>query len=360
MIFTQQLGTLEGKTSQEAIKSVANHLRRMQDELEYRLSVLDSSNINEIDAQSTQILMPNGNLVNVIEDQEGNYTELTQTVEGLGLRVGNAEGKVVSLTASVDGLKTRVENTEGKVSEFTQTVDGFRTQVAAYEASVDGYTDAYSELTQTVEGFQTTVSQYDTEVEGYKAQVSTFTQTVKGFQTTVSQYDTEVEGYRQQVSTFQQTADSISASVAAVSDENGEITAASIVMAINETSGSSLVQISADHILFDGTATFYSHNDGSWRGYVDYNAIQIEGGKISVMDQWGTSSNGDIWYNNDDNAFVISSLSSIVISSMGSVLMEGDFLRFVLDNGKYWVLDGKGLYYYNADGSVSNYVMLKY
>lgn len=34
---------------------IANHIRRLQDELEYRLSNLDSSNITEIDASDTVI-----------------------------------------------------------------------------------------------------------------------------------------------------------------------------------------------------------------------------------------------------------------------------------------------------------------
>lgn len=55
MVFTTQLGNLTGKSEMEAIMEIANHIRRLQDELEYRLSNLDSSNITEIDASDTVI-----------------------------------------------------------------------------------------------------------------------------------------------------------------------------------------------------------------------------------------------------------------------------------------------------------------
>lgn len=55
MVFTTQLGNLAGKSEMEAIMEIANHIRRLQDELEYRLSNLDSSNITEIDASDTVI-----------------------------------------------------------------------------------------------------------------------------------------------------------------------------------------------------------------------------------------------------------------------------------------------------------------
>lgn len=51
-----ELGDLSGKSPQEALKIIENYLRVNQEQLEYILTHLDSSNIIEIDITKTNIV----------------------------------------------------------------------------------------------------------------------------------------------------------------------------------------------------------------------------------------------------------------------------------------------------------------
>ena len=51
----QSLADLSGKNSEEAILAIENYLRANQEELEYILTHLDSSNIIEINTSKTKI-----------------------------------------------------------------------------------------------------------------------------------------------------------------------------------------------------------------------------------------------------------------------------------------------------------------
>ena len=147
MIFSSQLGKLDGHNTEQLIQSVANHLRKMQEELEYRLSVLDSSNINEINADKTKFLVKGEEISNIITKQDRKLSEFGQTIDGFRTQVADYEKGYSEWTQTVDGFTRQVGDYEGKVSEFTQTVDGFRKQVA-------DYTTGYSSWEQTVEGFR--------------------------------------------------------------------------------------------------------------------------------------------------------------------------------------------------------------
>lgn len=226
-VFTTQLRKVEGMTPNEGIKSIANHIRRLQEELEYRLTVLDSTNINEIDATKTNIITAEGNLLSVIKDGNDKISTLSQTVDGLGMKVESYEETVDGYLAQVSSFEQTVEGFSATVMRYEETVDGYTEQVSAFEQSVDGfattvkeyevdlegYREQVSTFEQTVDGFNTTVQNYETDLGGYKEQVSSFEQSVEGFRTTVQSYETSVNGYAQQVSTFEQTASSFEATV---------------------------------------------------------------------------------------------------------------------------------------------------
>lgn len=55
MIFTQSLQRIDSTNPQDAIKKMANHIKYLQEQLEYTLMNLDSRNINEIDVDKTTI-----------------------------------------------------------------------------------------------------------------------------------------------------------------------------------------------------------------------------------------------------------------------------------------------------------------
>lgn len=54
-VFTNQLRNIDPMRPAEAIKTMANHLRYIQEQLEFTLTNLDSSNITELDTNETNI-----------------------------------------------------------------------------------------------------------------------------------------------------------------------------------------------------------------------------------------------------------------------------------------------------------------
>ncbi len=60
-IFTQSLQKIDGNNPQDAIKKMANHIKYIQEQLEYTLLNLDSRNITEIDTDKTVISDSTGN-----------------------------------------------------------------------------------------------------------------------------------------------------------------------------------------------------------------------------------------------------------------------------------------------------------
>lgn len=104
MIFSKQLGKVGGRTAQDDIRYIANHIRRMQEELEYRLMNLDSENINEIDAGVTKIYSDGVELLTLIGSDE-NYSAIKQTVDDILLTVQDIEtGMGQTLRLAEDGI----------------------------------------------------------------------------------------------------------------------------------------------------------------------------------------------------------------------------------------------------------------
>lgn len=70
-IFTQQLQRIDYNNPQEAIKKMVNHIKYMQEQMEYTLLNLDSRNIIEIDTDKTTITDSSGS------NSIGSYIHLT-------------------------------------------------------------------------------------------------------------------------------------------------------------------------------------------------------------------------------------------------------------------------------------------
>lgn len=60
-IFVQQLQKIDPNDTKDAIKKMANHLRYLQEQMEYTLTNLDSRNVIEIDTDKTVITDSTGN-----------------------------------------------------------------------------------------------------------------------------------------------------------------------------------------------------------------------------------------------------------------------------------------------------------
>lgn len=59
-IFTQSLRKVDAANPAEAIREMVNHIRYIQEQLEYTLMNLDSSNISEIETDKTTITSSSG------------------------------------------------------------------------------------------------------------------------------------------------------------------------------------------------------------------------------------------------------------------------------------------------------------
>lgn len=61
-IFTQQLRPINPNNPTEALKAMANHIKYIQEQLEYTLQNLDSSNVIELDTEQTNITSSSGSV----------------------------------------------------------------------------------------------------------------------------------------------------------------------------------------------------------------------------------------------------------------------------------------------------------
>lgn len=59
-IFNQQLRKVDLGNTKEALKNMENHIRYIQEQLEYTLTNLDSSNVTEIETDVTNITSSSG------------------------------------------------------------------------------------------------------------------------------------------------------------------------------------------------------------------------------------------------------------------------------------------------------------
>ena len=98
-IFTQSLRKVDMANPTEAIKEMANHIRYIQEQLEYTLMNLDSGNIISIDTDDTQL---SGSSIESI-------AALTQTVNALASTVSTQGGSISNLSHSVSSLSESVQ-----------------------------------------------------------------------------------------------------------------------------------------------------------------------------------------------------------------------------------------------------------
>ena len=121
MIFTQQLQRIDAANPQDAIKKMANHIKYIQEQLEYTLLNLDSRNINEIDINKTTITDSTGTT------SIGSFIYLTGS-NGESFRVGkNPQGRFEFAVEGKGGKQTMYLNSSGElvITEHTNlTIDG--------------------------------------------------------------------------------------------------------------------------------------------------------------------------------------------------------------------------------------------
>lgn len=108
-IFTQSLQRIDASNPQEAIKKMANHIKYIQEQLEYTLLNLDSRNINEIDTDKTTISDSTGST------SIGSFIYLKGT-NGESFTVGkNPKGGFEFTIKGRDGKQTMYLNSSGEL-----------------------------------------------------------------------------------------------------------------------------------------------------------------------------------------------------------------------------------------------------
>ncbi len=120
-IFTQSLQRIDTSNPQDAIKKMANHIKYIQEQLEYTLFNLDSRNVTELDTDKTIITDSTGS-TNI-----GSYIHLTGP-DGESFTVGkNSQGKFEFAVEGKDGKQTMHLDSSGNlvITENTiLTIDG--------------------------------------------------------------------------------------------------------------------------------------------------------------------------------------------------------------------------------------------
>ncbi|MBE7025059.1 MAG: hypothetical protein E7408_03275 [Ruminococcaceae bacterium] len=121
MIFTQSLQRIDASNPQDALKKMANHIKYLQEQLEYTLLNLDSRNINEIDIDKTTITDSTGST------SLGSFIYITGP-NGESFTVGkNPQGKFEFAVKGKDGKQALYLNSSGEliVTEHANlTIDG--------------------------------------------------------------------------------------------------------------------------------------------------------------------------------------------------------------------------------------------
>lgn len=120
-IFTQSLQRIDAANPQDAIKKMANHIKYIQEQLEYTLFNLDSRNISEIDIDKTTISDSTGS-TNI-----GSFIYITGS-NGESFTVGkNPSGKFEFAVKGKDGTQTMYLDSSGNLiitKHANLTIDG--------------------------------------------------------------------------------------------------------------------------------------------------------------------------------------------------------------------------------------------
>lgn len=141
------------------VKKLHDYTVSLTEMLRFVLMNLDEDNVPEL-----------GNLSGIMEDAQGNLSQIQQTAEGILTRVENAEGDLSTVLQTADQLTTRVQNAEGDISMLTQDAEGLAARIYSaeigmtsiianangIETRVEDLSGKYSSLKQTVDGFDFT------------------------------------------------------------------------------------------------------------------------------------------------------------------------------------------------------------
>lgn len=211
-IFSSQLVKVEEMSPEKGIKTIANHLRKLQEELEYRLMNLDSSNINEINANDTTIL---------IEDDEGNFSELTRTAKELTSKIGDAEGNLSILQQKADSITAQVGDADGNVGKLEVRAEKIAALVSDDEGNEGSLTIRANAITQQVSDAEGNLTKVEKTAEGIETRISDANGNLTALSETAKGIETRITNANGDMTTLSETAAGIEKRI---TDASGNMT----------------------------------------------------------------------------------------------------------------------------------------
>lgn len=130
-------------------KQILNYLAMLDDKLRYMFQNIDiEENLSE---ESKEMFLEMGQEIkNLVQDADGKFSMLTQTVDGINLLVSDPEKGLSAISQKADSISSTVANLSGQVSSVTQTADKLTSRVSSVEDDVE---DAYSLAEQASDHF---------------------------------------------------------------------------------------------------------------------------------------------------------------------------------------------------------------
>lgn len=231
-----------------------------------------SASYNEFSQLSQTVNGINTKVIN----NSGDISELNQVAKGIQTDVANNSGDISSLKQTAKGLQTTVADNAGKISSLTQSVDGVQVEVKNANSDI-------TTLKQTAKGLQT-------KVDGNSTKLTTVTQTVEGVKVTA-------EDGLKKATELSQTVDGMRTKVEAGIDKSEitqlkdqidlKVSKGDVLSEINLEAGTSLIKsnkiyLDSDSVVFSGKA-FIPDAAIANISADKINAGTLDAGKINVI-----------------------------------------------------------------------------
>ena len=231
-----------------------------------------SASYNEFSQLSQTVNGINTKVIN----NSGDISELNQVAKGIQTDVANNSGDISSLKQTAKGLQTTVADNAGKISSLTQSVYGVQVEVKNANSDI-------TTLKQTAKGLQT-------KVDGNSTKLTTITQTVEGVKVTA-------EDGLKKATELSQTVDGLKTKVEAGIDKSEitqlkdqidlKVSKGDVLSEINLEAGTSLIKsnkiyLDSDSVVFSGKA-FIPDAAISGISADKINTGTLDAGKINVV-----------------------------------------------------------------------------
>lgn len=222
--FPQFTGNM---TEEQKLNKVMNYLYMLLEQLRYTLANLDADNFNDTGLQE----IADGIATPLLQTFNDGITAATAKIEG----IATAAGSQIKLITDWIGV-----DEEGKLVSSAAEI---RQQTNANAADIALLTQWKSSVTESIAAVEVTASQNEAKITS----LTSWRSTAEG----------DIDDLYETTALLEQVANENGASISQIVQavgKNGEVTAASIVTAVN--SAGSSVKISAEHIDITGFVTF--------------------------------------------------------------------------------------------------------